>query len=113
MPIVTGPGIQSFSNLKMTSPFELIAGATILIPAGRVLVAIYSGAGSFDDIRIQIQSADGWEDFYDTGNSVAWAPNPGTFSNVIGMLISDGVNYRIENSGVNPVAGIQYIYMEI
>ena len=110
---VTGPGIQSFSNLQITAAFELIAGATILIPAGRLLVYIYSGDGNFDDIRIEIQSADGWEVLVDWGLAGGWAPSATRWNPVPMLLISDGVNFRLRNTGVNPVPGIQYWYMEI
>ena len=112
MPIVTGPGIQSFSNLQMTSVFELIAAATVLIPAGRLLVAIYSGNGNVDDLALEIQSADGWEPLRDWTRA-EWEPVANAMMPIPMLLISDGVNYRFRNTGVNPVPGIQYIYMGI
>lgn len=114
MPIVTGPGIQSFSNLKQTAVFSLTAGSTVLIPAGRLIVAIYSADADTDDIRLEIQSNDGWEPYRDTTKGVTWEPIASAYSDIPGqIIISNGVDYRFRNSGAGDIPGLQYIYMEI
>ena len=113
MPFITGPGVSSFSNLKITAAFELTAGSTLIFPEGRMPVAIYSNDGDFDDLNLEGESADGWEEFLLPDLSAVWIPNAQEWNGVPWMVISDGVSFRLRNAGANPITGIQYYYMEI
>jgi hypothetical protein len=112
MPFVSGPGISSFSNIKLTPPFEIIAGANVLIPAKRLILCLICSDIDTPDLRIEAQGTVGWLAIALPDLTAAWAPLASVYNPVPIMIISDGVNWRIRNTGANPVTAIQYWYMD-
>lgn len=112
MPIVTGPGKAAFVQLEITAVFEMIGSAILTFPADRLLIAIYSADADFDDLQLHALSNDGTEPY--TDDLVAtWVPVRDRWSRFPPGIVTDGVLWRLLNSGANAVSGIQYFYMPV
>ena len=113
MPIVTGPGFPAFSPLEVTAVFEILAGASLVFPAGRLLVAIYSASGVLGTLLLESLSNDGWEPVTSTGNITDWVAAANKTNMFPGGIVTDGVSWRIRVPGGAPCPGIQYYYMPV
>lgn len=111
MPVVTGPGVPAFVPLEITAVFELLALGTLIFPAGRLLVAVYSNDAQMASLGIEALSNDGWEPI--TELAVAWGGVVDMMRMFPRGIVTDGVNFRLANSAGAAISGIQYYYMPV
>ena len=115
MPIITGPGRNSSGGLVVTTDFNLVGFASVIIPAGRKVRAVTVDHADFANMRFQISFDGGttWEDCLIEGAG-AWITAQNRWVPCTGVEIkSDGTSIRIHNGGAGAVNNIQYAYEEI
>lgn len=106
-------------RITVVPPFALVAGATLVIPIGRVLVAMRADdAVDFDKLQLQL-STDGGTTWVSMGNwcagdTVGLQCLPVDLIWYLGaiLLVSDGVNLRLTAVG-GDIAIIQYAYFDV
>ncbi len=81
---------------------NLLAGASYVFPAGEVPIMIHSADVDTPDLRLRWGTVN-----ITTPAGVAWAGIAGIFVILPLRIKSDGVNYRITNTGVNTISNIQ------
>ena len=97
------------SNVLIRGIGNIAAGAAYVIPAGEVLLAVFSVDVDFPDMRVQAFLAAGWRDF-NTSDGVLWAGAAGRVVAVPVKIKGDGANYRLQNIGANQIDNVYIVY---
>lgn len=107
---VTAPGAGK-PETKHETAFEILAGVTLIIPAGRKLHAIKITNANFADLQVTLTNSVGANlpiDDFDAGPWVVRGQN--IYTPVPDLGFTDGVLVQLKNNGVNPIGNIEYIY---
>ena len=113
MPIVTGPGVPAFVPLEITAVFEILAGARLIFPTGRLIIGIYGAPGTTGSLLLESLSADGWEPVTATGVVTDWAPTLNKTTMFPRGIVTDGLSWSLRNTAGAAASGLQYYYMPV
>jgi len=113
MGITGNQASMKLSAVKTTPHFNIADGAALLIPTGRMIVAMQGDDANAPSVFFQMEHPDnGWTEFerYEDGNNLAGFN--GTWVFIPFGFMSDGGNIRLYNNGGAPATNFAYSYLE-
>lgn len=116
MPISGGQGLAPIDVWNVTTP-TIVAGtvpmgSSLLIPAGRTIIAVQSTnlQIALNELGAEYWDGTAWEPIYLDDSTARWGCDDDRWTPFPAMIRSDGANLRLVNSDGANDAPIFYIY---